>query len=205
MEAKTNYLENELYERMRTDNELFGFLLQGSLDGAWYRDIEHPEQEWINNRFWELLGFDPSEKKHLASEWQDLIFPEDLEVAMKNFKLHCADPDHPYDQVVRFRHKDGSTVWVRCRGIAIRDGSGKPIRMLGTDTDLSDLMQIKEALAQQHAKLQKKADELERMNALMIGRERRLMELKAEVNELLAEVGRPAKYNIYRTHPSGKE
>ena len=38
---------------------------------------------------------------------------------------------------MRYRHKDGSTVWVRCRGIVIRDDTGKPVRMLGAHTDLT--------------------------------------------------------------------
>ncbi len=37
--------------------------------------------------------------------------------------------------MVRYRHADGSTVWVRCRGLAIRDESGRPIRMLGAHDD----------------------------------------------------------------------
>ncbi len=37
------------------------------------------------------------------------------------FRKHLVDPHRPYDQVVRYTHVDGSTVWVRCTGIAIRD------------------------------------------------------------------------------------
>ncbi|MBW2467360.1 MAG: response regulator, partial [Deltaproteobacteria bacterium] len=122
------------------------FLQDGSLDGLWYWDLENLENEWMNPRFWTLLGYDPQEKKHLASEWQDLIYSEDLQVALDNFHKHCSNPNHPYDQVVRYRHKNGSTVWIRCRGIVIRDETGKPIRMLGAHTDLTPLKQAEEEL-----------------------------------------------------------
>lgn len=134
-----HYLAKELYERVRTDSDLFEFLQNGSLDGIWYWDLENPEHEWMSPRFWELFGYDPADKEHLASEWQDMIHPEDLATSLDNFEKHKADPSHPYDQYVRYRHRDGSTVWVRCRGLAIRDETGKPIRMLGTHIDVTAL------------------------------------------------------------------
>ncbi|MCZ6802316.1 MAG: PAS domain-containing protein, partial [Nitrospirae bacterium] len=70
----------------------------------------------MSPRFWTILGYDPADKKDLVSEWQDLINPEDLQMVLSNFAKHCKDPNYPYDQVVRYRHKNGSTVWVRCRG-----------------------------------------------------------------------------------------
>lgn len=134
-----NYLERELHERLRSDPAIFEFLEAGSLDGVWYWDLEEPENEWLSARFWEVLGCDPKDKQHLASEWQDLIHPDDLKAALENFEKHCADPEYPYDQTVRYRHADGSTVWVRCRGMAIRDETGKPVRMLGAHNDVTAL------------------------------------------------------------------
>lgn len=141
-----HYLKKELYELVSDDRSIFEFLQSGSLDGLWYWDIEKPEQEWMNARFWELLGYDPQEKKHLSSEWQHLIHPDDLNHALDNFQKHCADPSHPYNQIVRYRHKNGHTIWVRCRGLAIRDNNGKPIRMLGAHNDLTELKELEEQL-----------------------------------------------------------
>ncbi len=143
---ESHYLKDELYELVSKNPDIFEFLQNGSLDGLWYWDLENPEIEWMNERFWELLGYDPREKKPLAKEWQDLINPDDLKVAIDNFQKHCADSAHHYDQIVRYRHKNGKTIWVRCRGIAIRDEQGKPIRMLGAHNDLTDLMELKENL-----------------------------------------------------------
>ena len=134
-----NYLKSELYELVKTDTSIFEFIQSGSLDGMWYWDLEHMENEWMSPKFWEILGYDPSEKKHLSSEWQDIINPEDLALAKENITKHLADPSHPYDQIVRYTHKNGSTVWIRCRGLAIRDKDGKPLRMLGAHTDITTL------------------------------------------------------------------
>ncbi len=140
------YLKDELYYLIKEDSSIFEFLENVSLDGIWYWDLEYPEYEWMSNRFWQVLGYDPDEKKHLSSEWQNIIDPEDLESAKVNFIAHCNDPSHPYDQIVRYRHKNDSIVWVRCRGIAIRDKQGKPIRMLGAHNDITQIKQAQEKL-----------------------------------------------------------
>ncbi|KAJ01826.1 sensor histidine kinase [Sulfitobacter mediterraneus] len=139
-----NYLKAELTDLIQSDESTWNFIQQGSLDGIWYWDLEDPANEWMSPELWQLFGIDPATKTHSPDEWQDIIFPEDLALALKNFEAHCADPDCPYDQVVRYRHADGSIVWVRCRGLAIRDETGKPIRMLGAHTDLTAVKKSEE-------------------------------------------------------------
>ncbi len=160
-----NYLKRELYERFRRDDALVEFLQSGSLDGLWFWDLEEPTQEWMSPRFWETFGYDPETREHLASEWQDMIHPDDLAVALDNFNKHCADPGHPYDQIVRYRHRDGSTVWIQCRGIVIRDESGTPLRMLGAHTNVTALKEQEEKVREQSRVLAEHAAELERINA----------------------------------------
>lgn len=160
MDKEEHYLKRELYELMQSDKDVFEFLQIGSLDGIWYWDLVEQEHEWMSPRFWEVLGYDPATKQHLASEWQDLIFSEDLAVAISNLEKHLADPDHPYDQDVRYKHRDGSTVWVRCRGIAIRDESGKPVRLLGAHTDLTSLKRTEEELRQKTIELEAANEQL---------------------------------------------
>jgi histidinol-phosphatase (PHP family) len=142
-----NYLKQELYALMYNDASIFEFIQSGSLDGIWYWDLENIQNEWMSPKFWTTLGYDPNSRNHLASEWQDIIFQEDLKLAIENFEKHCADPNQPYDQIVRYKHRNGSTVWIRCRGLAIRDEKGKAIRMLGAHTDITDLKVIEKEIS----------------------------------------------------------
>ena len=162
-----HYLKEELYSLLKHDDTIFEFLQLGSLDGVWYWDLETQTDEWMSPRFWELLGFNPAEKQHLATEWQDLIFPDDLQVAIENFNKHCADPNHPYDQTVRYHHKNGSTIWVRCRGIAIRDETGKPVRMLGAHTDLTALKRAEEDLQKTNEELRNALSEIKVLRGIL--------------------------------------
>ena len=142
----TNYLKKELYERIKVDEAIFDFLQNAALDGIWYWDLKNPENEWMSPKFWQTFGLDPDDKKHASSEWQSIIFKSDLEVATENLKKHLDDPSYPYDQIVRYKHKNGSTVWIRCRGMAIRDHKGKPIRLLGAHMDITELMKSQDEL-----------------------------------------------------------
>ncbi|MEQ8241484.1 MAG: PAS domain-containing protein [Cyclobacteriaceae bacterium] len=150
----TNYLKEELYELIKSDESIFDFIQESSLDGLWYWDLEQPEEEWMNPKFWAVLGYDHREMPHKASAWQDIIHPKDLEIAKDNVTKHLENPDFPYDQVARYTHKNGSTVWIRCRGLAVRDEHGKPLRMLGAHQEITELknneLLLKSKTAQLH-------------------------------------------------------
>jgi len=42
----------------------------------------------MSPEFWRLFGYDPSTKQHRASEWKDLIDPDDLVTVEHNFAEH---------------------------------------------------------------------------------------------------------------------
>ncbi|SFD13622.1 sensor histidine kinase [Algibacter pectinivorans] len=134
-----NYLKKELYNLVKSDDTVFEFIQSNSLDGMWYWDLENPENEWMNKRFWETLGYNPENMPHKASAWHNIINQNDLELATANFKKHLSNPKHPYDQVVRYTHKNGRTIWIRCKGFAIRNNKGEPIRMLGSHIEVTNL------------------------------------------------------------------
>ncbi|WP_320036051.1 PAS domain S-box protein [Halarcobacter sp.] len=135
-----HYLKAELDEYIKNDVSIFDFIQSASLDGIWYWDLENPKNQWMSDKFWKVLGYDPNKKKNLSSEWQELVNEEDLKLAIDNFNKHLENPNHPYDQILRYKHANGSTAWIRCRGMAIRDKNGKPYRMVGAHNDMTIVM-----------------------------------------------------------------
>ncbi len=164
MAEDEHYLKTELYELVRKDPAIFEFLQAGSLDGIWYWDVERQDQEWMSPRFKELFGYRDDEIPNTSEWWMANIFPEDRDLALDNFAKHLADADHPYDQIVRYRHRDGGTVWVRCRGLAVRNEKGEPIRLLGCHTDVTALKRAEEDLRRQAEELREAKDGAERAN-----------------------------------------
>lgn len=149
VEHGENYLKKELYQLIKNEEFIFDFIQKSALDGLWFWDLDNPENEWMNPKFWITLGYDPETMPHKSSTWQSIINKADLELALDNFNKHCENPLHPYDQVVRYQHKLGHTVWIHCKGIIIRDDKGKPIRMLGAHTDVTKLKKTELKLRKQ--------------------------------------------------------
>jgi len=83
-----HYLKTELYDLIQRDTATLDLLLQGSLDGIWYQDIESPENTWLSPEFWSALGYDSADMPDIESRWQDLIYPEDLAAARDNLARH---------------------------------------------------------------------------------------------------------------------
>jgi len=159
MEAE-HYLKKELYQRLKDDSQLFDWIEQGSLDGLWYWDLKNSENEWLSPQFMKTFGYEVGEIPYTSQWWQDNIFEEDLPRVLENFDKHCADPNHPFDQIVRYRHKSGDTVWIRCRGLVMFDEQGQPERMIGAHTDVSSLMKAKIELEKTSEKLAHSNEEL---------------------------------------------
>lgn len=145
-----HYLKKELYERMGQDEHLFDFIQEAALDGLWYWDLEQMDKEWMNSKFWTTLGYDPEQMPHTPDAWQNIVFSEDFEETKAMLQAHLQNPEaNPYDQIIRYRHKEGHTVWIRCRGKAILDSNNKPIRILGAHTDVTEVKQMEARYRQQ--------------------------------------------------------
>jgi PAS domain S-box-containing protein len=129
--------------------------INASSDGYWDWYISD-DYEYMSPRFWEILGIDYKTKTHHPSEWQELIFPDDLEMALKNFNKHVKTKGkHPYNQEVRYLHSNGSTVYILCRGKVVEwNEDGSPHRMIGTHTDITELKRKDFELIKQKEELQ---------------------------------------------------
>jgi PAS domain S-box-containing protein len=150
VEARTLELAGEVAERTRAQQELFlerrilREALESLLAGYWDWDLE-AKKEYLSPRFKQMFGYIADEMENRPESWQQIIFPEDLPGVLESFDRHVATRGEvPFRNEVRYRHKDGSTVWVICAGRVLdwaEDGS--PLRMVGCHVDISLL---KEAL-----------------------------------------------------------
>ena len=134
------------YEMME---KKFHILIELSNDGYWDWDMENPEYQYLSPRFKEILGYEDSEMKNTPDSWKAIIDPDDYLVAQTNIKKHLENPEHSYYQIVKYTHKSGRKLDILCRGSAIFNDEGKPIRFVGTHTDLTDLKNVEHELETQ--------------------------------------------------------
>lgn len=136
---KGQNLKKELFDFIQKDVQIFDFIFSAVLDGIWYLDVEEPERKWLSPNFLQTLGYQKEDSSSLSLSWENLLYQGDLEAIVAHLKERLPDPHKPYDQVVRYRHREGHTVYLRSRGIALLNEEGKPYRMLGTHTDITHL------------------------------------------------------------------
>jgi len=139
-----------LAEALQVSEERFTLAMQGSNDGLWDWDIANDSLYW-SPRFKELLGYADDELDVDFDVFETHLHPDDSEHTGVAIEAHLEDGG-PYDVEQRLLTKSGDYRWFRARGEAVRDETGKPIRMTGFTTDITARKQAEEALRQSEEK-----------------------------------------------------
>ncbi len=111
-------------------------VLAGANDGWWDWDLQ-ANALFYSPRWWSMLGYEPGELSADQALWERLLHADDRAEVERVFGAALASgPDH-YEVEFRLLHKAGHYVPVLSRGQILRDAAGKPIRVSGTNTDLT--------------------------------------------------------------------
>jgi diguanylate cyclase (GGDEF)-like protein/PAS domain S-box-containing protein len=138
-------LENSL----KKSEEQLRFVLEGSELGYWDWDIATGEVN-RNERWATMLGYTPDEIGHSAQQWSDFVHPEDREKAWASIWEVIDGRSCKHELEYRMLHKDGSVRWILDQAnVMERDADGKPIRMCGTHTDITERKILEEELRRQ--------------------------------------------------------
>jgi len=136
-------------------------ILETSFAGYWDWLLQE-DYEYMSPGFWAMFGYSAEEKEDNPSAWMDMVNRDDLKNALSNLRKHVATcGKHPYFQEMRFRHKDGSTVWVRCKGRVIEWADDRsPIRMIGVHSNITELKQQLEESRRRSEELKTQSSQL---------------------------------------------
>jgi two-component system, cell cycle sensor histidine kinase and response regulator CckA len=129
---------------LRRTEEFQRLVLRATNDGIFDYDASSNLFE-LSARGWQMLGFGPHERPPTHEGWWERLHPDDRAAADAAWQRHRAS-GAPYVHTARFVHKDGSTRWLYCRADTLKDASGRPIRMVGSYTDITDVKRIDEEL-----------------------------------------------------------
>jgi PAS domain S-box-containing protein len=113
--------------------------------GVWDWDLKTDKMfvdPWLKN----LLGYEDREIQNTIDDWGSKVHPDDAELVMAEAAKHLDGGTDRYEVEHRMVHKDGSIVWFLARGTALRDDQGRPYRMTGTDTDITENKLAREEL-----------------------------------------------------------
>ncbi|MDM9581497.1 PAS domain S-box protein [Nostoc sp. GT001] len=146
-ERKLSEAERRRTQMLRIELRLLEQILEVVLAGYWDWDIPG-NQEYLSLTFKQMFGYEDHELANTPESWQRLIFPEDLPGVLELFEQHVQSRGQiPFYNEVRYRHKDGSIVWVICSGRVIAwDRDGNPLRMIGCHVDITQRKQVEAQL-----------------------------------------------------------
>lgn len=143
-----------LADELRTSEERWQFALEGAGEGVWDWNLQTGEATY-SRRWKELWGFSEAEIGDTADEWIQRVHPDDL--AGVNAALQRHLDGEKSDASVEFRMfcKDGSWRWTLGRGrVVSRDARGQPLRLVGTNADITERKLHDEELKRSHAELE---------------------------------------------------
>lgn len=137
---------------LKGDRERYAFALEGANDGLWDWNMATGEV-WYSERWQTMLGYAPGEIAQHFSAWEALVHPDDKRGVLDALEAHRCGHAASYSAEHRLRHKDGSWLWILTRGkIVSRASGGRPLRAVGTHTDISERKQAEGALQASEAR-----------------------------------------------------
>ncbi|RMH86471.1 diguanylate cyclase [Pseudomonas sp. AOB-7] len=136
---------------LRDSERRMALAIAGSGTGIWDRNVATGEIHYSSG--WKaLLGYADHEVGNRIEESYTRVHPADLDYVKATIAAHLEQRTAAYEVEHRLRCRDGRYKWVCSRGKVVeRDGAGKPLRMIGTTTDITAMRTLAERLQQSAA------------------------------------------------------
>jgi PAS domain S-box-containing protein len=178
--------EKQMGERIREKEARFRSYFEHSQTGM---AITSPAKGWIevNDQLQGMLGYTLDELRQMT--WAELTHPADLNADVKQFERMLSGEIDSYSLDKRFIRKAGEIVYTNITVACTRDENGDVLNVLASFLDITERKHME-------AEMRRNVEELERFNKLAIGREKKMIQLKKEINEALNQLNQDKKYKI---------
>jgi PAS domain S-box-containing protein len=113
--------------------------------GVWDWNL-HTGRFYLDPNVKEILGYNDDEIPNDLEEWSKHIHPEDHPMVAEEIEAHLRSSETEYVCEHRMVHRDGSERWIAARGTTIRDDDGNAVRLVGTDSDITERKLMEERL-----------------------------------------------------------
>ena len=121
---------------LRESEQRYALAAAGANDGIWDWDLQTNEV-YFSARWKAILGYRENEFADRIDEWFDRIDPRDRSVFDDALNQHLQQRSPYFECESRINARGDEQRWVLCRGLAVRDGGGQPVRIAGSMTDIT--------------------------------------------------------------------
>ncbi len=133
-QSETLKASNELNQQLKERMEL---ALVGSKTSVLDWDFTDNSM-YISPSWKEMLGFRDDELPNATTTWFNRAYPDDRKNVLHMIRDHQEDKIQYFEFNHRLKHKDGHWVWVLGRAQIMYDENDKKVRMIGTQTDITE-------------------------------------------------------------------
>jgi len=124
-------------EALRESEERYSLAVRGANDGIWDWNLDG-NRIYYSNRWKSMLGLEEEEVPPTPDAWFSRIHPEDLPRLQSRLERHLSGATELFEDEHRLEHHDGNYRWMLARGVALEGKDGKPCRIAGSQTDITD-------------------------------------------------------------------
>ncbi|HNK62590.1 MAG TPA: PAS domain S-box protein [Anaerolineales bacterium] len=141
----------EAEDALRESEARWQFALEGAGEGVWDWEAQ-TDRVFFSNQWKAILGFEPGEIGNTLSEWDQRVHPDDKAYVYGEIEKHFSGQTPIYTSEHRVQSRDGSYKWILDRGKVIsRTPDGKPLRVIGTHTDITERKLAEQKLRESEA------------------------------------------------------
>lgn len=123
--------------RLQEVEARYELLCRGSGEGLWDWDLV-TDRIRLSTAAWSMVGRVADTPDWEAARWLERVHPDDRSRLDIELFEHMDRQSPHLESAYRVRQEDGSWRWVRMRGLALRDANGRPVRLAGSLTDITE-------------------------------------------------------------------
>ena len=111
--------------------------LKGTQEALWDWDIQN-NKAYFSPQWWAMIGHEPEAMTVDTNLWSKVLHPDDADRFKGVLRTLLHDHGDNLTLECRIMHRDGHAVPVLVRGFVVRDEDGRPLRISGTNMDLTE-------------------------------------------------------------------
>src|SRR5688572_16877484 len=121
-------------------------------EGIWEVDLE-TDTFYCSSGWKEMYGYNDEDIKDFSTTWQKFVHPDDVRFVSTIFENAMRGIQPTYDFEYRSKHKDGHFQWSRMRCLVTTDANGRPVKLTGSNEDISERKKMEKILAESESHL----------------------------------------------------
>ncbi len=176
-------------EARRLSQQRFEAVALAATDAIWDLNFE-TKVVWWSEGMHKLFGYPPEEVSTKLEWWMERLHPDDKERVLESIREVGARGGRTWSGSYRFRRKDGAYATVIDRGFILPDAAGKPARIVGGISDVTEQRKAEQALENSHRQLRALSARLQSV------REEERTQVAREIHDELGQVLTALKINL---------